>query len=412
MDPKEKIDAALHRSAKTPIGGVVGPLAGLIVLDFAQFLAGPSCALRLADLGADVIKIERPQGGDLCRQLYVADQALDGDSALFHTINRNKRSLAADLKNAGDLAVVKQLIARADVMIHNFRPGVMERLGLGYDAVSAINPRIVYGAVTGYGASGPWKDKPGQDLLVQSLSGLAWLSGDANQGPVPVGVSIVDIMTGGHLVQGILAALVGRGVTGKGARLDVNLMTSSLDLQFEAFTTYLNSGSGQPARSGVNSASIHAAAPYGIYATADGYIALAMTPIGRLAELLGCEALRAYTDETTWFSDRDEIKTILAEFLLHRPATEWLGILEPADIWCAAVFDWPHLQSHPAFAALDAVQDVVTAGGEELKTTCCPIQINGETLKSSRGAPRLGQHTAEILGEFGLAHDQAEGRAG
>jgi crotonobetainyl-CoA:carnitine CoA-transferase CaiB-like acyl-CoA transferase len=227
-----------------------------------------------------------------------------------------------------------------------------------------------------------------------------------------MGVSVVDIMTGAHLVQGILAALVGRGVTGKGARLDVNLMTSALDIQFEAFTTYLNSGAGQPRRSGVNSASVHAAAPYGIYATADGYIALAMTPIGGLAELLGCEALQAYADKSKWFSDRDEIKSILAEFLLARPTAEWLGILEPADIWCAAVFDWPHLQSHAAFVALDAVQEVVSAGGEKLKTTRCPIQINGETLKSSRGAPRLGQHTTEILGEFGLAPDRAEGRPG
>jgi crotonobetainyl-CoA:carnitine CoA-transferase CaiB-like acyl-CoA transferase len=408
MDTGEKNGAGRARVEAAPDGGSARPLAGLIVLDFAQFLAGPSCALRLADLGADVIKVERPQGGDLCRQLYVADQALDGDSALFHTINRNKRSLAADLKNPAGLATAKQLIARADVVIHNFRPGVMERLGLGYDVVAAINPRIIYGAVTGYGTSGPWKDKPGQDLLVQSLSGLAWLSGDADQGPVPMGVSVIDILTGAHLVQGILAALVGRGVTGKGARVDVNLMTSALDLQFEAFTTYLNSGAGQPTRSGVNNAGVHAAAPYGIYATADGYIAVAMTPIGRLAALLDCQALRPYADEAAWFRDRDAIKQILADFLRLKPTAAWLDMLEPADIWCAPVFDWPRLQDHPGFAALDAVQGVVSAGGQALTTTRCPIQINGETLKSSRGAPRLGQHTAEILGEFGLAPAKSE----
>jgi crotonobetainyl-CoA:carnitine CoA-transferase CaiB-like acyl-CoA transferase len=393
-------------------GGPPRPLAGLVVLDFAQFLAGPSCALRLADLGADVIKVERPQGGDLCRQLYVADQALDGDSALFHTINRNKRSLAADLKSPTDLAMVKELIARADVMIHNFRPGVMERLGLGYDVVAAINPRIVYGAVTGYGTSGPWKDKPGQDLLVQSLSGLAWLSGDADQGPVPMGVSVVDILTGAHLAQGILAALVGRGMTGKGARVDVNLMTSALDLQFEAFTTYLNSGAGQPRRSGVNNASVHAAAPYGIYATADGHIAVAMTPIGRLADLLGCEALRPFADEAAWFRDRDAIKRILADFLRLEPTAAWLALLEPADIWCAPVFDWPRLQGHPGFAALDAVQDIFSAGGQALTTTRCPIRIDGETLKSTRGAPRLGQHSAEVIDAFGLAPASPERRPG
>ena len=385
------------------------PLAGLTVLDFAQFLAGPSCALRLADLGADVIKIERPQGGDLCRQLAIADQVFDADSALFHTINRNKRSLTADLKNPADLALVKKLIERADVMIHNFRPGVMERLGLGYDIVSKLNPRIVYGAVTGYGESGPWRDKPGQDLLAQSLSGLAWLSGDADQGPVPVGVSVADIFTGAHLVQGVLAALVRRGVTGKGARIDVNLMASALDLQFEAFTSYLNSNSGQPERSRVSNANVHAAAPYGLYATADGYMALAMTPIGKLADLLSLEALRPYADGATWYRSRDVIKQIIADLLRTRPTSTWLALLEPADIWCAAVLDWPHLETHPGFSALDAVQDVASSGGDVMRTTRCPIQVDGEILKSRRGAPRLGEHTAEVLAQFGLSAAPAGG---
>ena len=334
---------------------------------------------------------------------------LDGDSALFHTINRNKRSLAADLKDPKDLARVKKLIGRADVMIHNFRPGVMERIGLGYDVVSSINPRVVYGAITGYGDKGPWREKPGQDLLVQSLSGLAWLSGDADQGPVPMGVSVIDILTGAHLVQGILAALVGRSVTGKGARVDVNLMTSALDLQFEAFTTYLNSAAGQPPRSKINNASVHGAAPYGVYATMDGYIAVAMTPIGRLADLLGCEALLPYAEPARWFRERDAIKAILAEFLRRRPSADWLAILEPADIWCAEVFDWPRLERHPGFAALDPVQEVVAASGELLRTTGCPIRIDGRALKSRRGAPRLGQHTAQVLEEFGLSGGASEG---
>jgi CoA:oxalate CoA-transferase len=390
-----------------PSGGL--PLTGVVVLDFAQFLAGPSCAMRLADLGADVVKVERPQGGDLCRQLYVADLAFAGESALFHTINRNKRSLAADLKNPEDLALVKKLIARADVMIHNFRPGVMERLGLGYDVAAALNPRLVYGVVSGYGSTGPWRDKPGQDLLAQSLSGLAWLSGDSTQGPVPVGVSVADILTGAHLVQGVLAALVGRGVTGKGARIDVNLMTSALDLQFEPLTTYLNMGGDQPKRSGVNNASVHGAAPYGIYATADGYMAIAMTPIDKLALLLGCETLRPYFDKKTWFRERDAIKSILATFLRTRPTADWLALLEPADVWCANVLTWPQLLAHPAFAALEATQDVFAASGEALRTTRCPIQINGQTLKAKRGAPRLGEHTAEVIAQFALAADRRAG---
>lgn len=230
------------------------PLEGLVVLDFSQFLSGPSAALRLADLGANVIKIERPGSGESCRQLYISNLELDGDSTLFHTINRNKRSYAADLKNPAHLAKVRQLIERADVMIQNFRPGVIDRIGLGYDDVRALNPRIVYGSVSGYGASGPWVDLPGQDLLAQSRSGFAWLSGDATDGPVPCGLALADIMTGAHLAQGILACLVRRGVTGEGGLVEVSLLESMLDFQFEVLTTHLNDGGQSPKRSAINNA--------------------------------------------------------------------------------------------------------------------------------------------------------------
>src|SRR5439155_5236408 len=209
------------------------PLEGLTVLEFAQYMAGPSAGLRLADLGARVIKIERPKGGEGGRQLAIKNLFIDGDSLVFHTINRNKESFAADLKSPQDLGTVRRLIVRADVVTHNFRPGVMEKIGLDWATVRQLNPRIVYAEVTGYGSEGPWKNKPGQDLLVQALSGLAWLSGNADQGPVPMGLAVVDILCGSHLVQGILAALVRRGKTGKGAYVQVSLLESILDFQFE-----------------------------------------------------------------------------------------------------------------------------------------------------------------------------------
>lgn len=372
------------------------PLEGLRVLDFSQFLAGPSCALRLADLGADVVKIERPPGGDLCRQLYVADQALGVDSVLFHTINRNKRSFAADLKQPADLERVKALVARADVLIHNFRPGVMERLGLGYEVVRELNPRLVYATVTGYGELGPWRDKPGQDLLAQSLSGIAWLSGDASQGPVPVGVSIADIVTGAHLVQGVLAALLRRGVTGRGARVEVSLMESILDLQFEQITTFLCGDRNLPRRSSVNNASVYGAAPYGIYATADGYLALAMAPIGQLARLLDCAPLAAFEDPAQWFARRDEIKALLRDHLATQTTTHWLTRLEPADIWCAPVQDYAALIAHDGFVALDMTQSITSSAGQSVTTLRCPIRIDGAVLKSPRAAPALGEHTAQV----------------
>lgn len=180
------------------------PLEGLVVLEFCQFLAGPSAGLKLADLGARVIKIERPVKGEACRQLSIKDLFVDDSSLLFHTINRNKESFLADLKNPDDLILVKKLIAKADIMTHNFRPGVMDKIGLTFADALAINPKIIYGTITGYGDKGPWANKPGQDLLLQSLSGLSWLSGRKSQEPVPFGLAVADLMCGNHFVQGIL----------------------------------------------------------------------------------------------------------------------------------------------------------------------------------------------------------------
>lgn len=378
------------------------PLEGLLVVDLSQFLSGPSASLRLADLGARVIKIERPGAGDLCRQLYISNLSLDGDSTLFHSINRNKQSYAADLKNPADLAAVRKLLARADVMIQNFRPGVIEKIGLGYEAVRALNPRIVYGEVTGYGSTGPWASKPGQDLLVQSLSGLPYLNGDAAQPPVPFGLAVADMMAGAHLVQGLLAALVRRGVTGAGGRVEVSLLESILDLQFEVLTTYLNDGGKAPERSAVNSAHAYLGAPYGIYATADGYIALAMGSILRLGELLVCPALATYTDPASLFDQRDEIKSILVHHLKHQATTYWLAILEPADIWCADVLTWDRLFAHEGFKGLDMVQTVDSRPGAVMRTTRCPIRVDGEVLKSGVAAPKIGEHNAAIAAEFDL----------
>jgi CoA:oxalate CoA-transferase len=378
------------------------PLTGLLVLDFSQFLAGPSCALRLADLGARVMKIERPVSGDLCRSLYISDLEVDGDSTLFHSINRNKESFGADLKNPRDIARVEQLIGRADVLIQNFRPGVMQRLGLSYQAVSAMNPRLIYAEVTGYGDQGPWRDKPGQDLLAQAVSGLVWLSGDAGQGPVPMGLSVVDMFAGAHLTQGILACLVRRGITGKGGLVQVSLLESALDMQFEVLTTHLNDGGKIPQRGAVNNANAYLAAPYGLYPTSDGFLALAMTPVPRLGELLGLPALCEYTDPRIWFAERDGIKTSLAAHLKTQTTDHWLAVLEPAGVWCAKVLGWPELLQHDAFAVLHMVQSVKCSSGEAILTTRCPIRIDGQVLESPAGAPRTGEHTQQILDECGI----------
>jgi len=384
------------------------PLEGVLVVDFSQFLSGPSASLRLADLGARVIKIERPRDGDLCRQLYISNLKLDGDSTLFHSINRHKESFAADLKDEGDRKLVLELLSKADVMIQNFRPGVIERLGFDYESISRMHPRIVYGEITGYGNSGPWRDKPGQDLLIQSLSGLTWLSGSADDPPVPFGLAVVDLFAGAHLVQGILACLVRRGTTGNGGKVQVSLLESILDFQFEVLTTHLNDGGRLPQRSAVNNGHAYLGAPYGIYATSNGYIALAMVSVTQLGKLLQCPPLLSYSEPPSLFDKRDEIKQILAQHLRTATTEHWLAILEPEDIWCADVFDYSRLLQHEGFQRLDMIQQVSRTEGVSLRTTRCPIRIDEELLKSEQGAPRLGEDTERIKREFQLGNEKGE----
>jgi crotonobetainyl-CoA:carnitine CoA-transferase CaiB-like acyl-CoA transferase len=380
---------------------MTAPLDGLLVLDLAQFLSGPSAALRLGDLGARVIKVERPGGGDICRTLYLTDTDIGGDSTLFHAINRNKESLAIDLKDPGDLAALKRLIARADVLIQNFRPGVIERLGLGYEDVRTINPRLVYGGISGYGESGPWVDLPGQDLLAQSLSGVTWLNGHEGDGPVPLGLSIADMLAGQALTAGILAALVRRGITGEGAHVQTSLLEALVDLQFELLTTHLNDGQRLPARAGFRNANAYLAAPYGIYATSDGYLALAMMPLAQLARTLPLPALDGY-DTRDAFARRDEIKRLIAAELCRHPSAHWLDRLRPADVWCAEVLDWPRLLQSEAFGLLDMLQTVRRGDGTPVRTTRAPLRIDGTRASSPRSAPLVGEHSAQLRAEFGL----------
>ncbi len=378
------------------------PLEGLLVLDFSQFLAGPAAATRLADLGARVIKIERPGSGDICRQLYITNLKLDGDSTLFHSINRNKQSFAADLKNPEHLEQVRKLVSKADVLIQNFRPGVMERIGLGYEQVRQLNPRIVYGIVTGYGSTGPWAGLPGQDLLAQARSGLVWLSGDADRPPTPMGLAVCDLAASAHLVQGLLACLVRRGISGVGGKVEVSLLESILDMQFELTTTFLNDGGKLPERSTINNGHAYLGAPYGVYRTADGYLALAMGSVTALGELLELPALAAFPDPDSWFTHRDAIKALIRDHLPGQPTQHWLDRLVPADYWCAEVLDWRQLFGHPAFAELDWVMEITREDGPTMKTTRCPITIDGERFKPELGAPRVGQHSETIRREFGL----------
>ncbi|MDA6068260.1 CoA transferase [Flavobacterium sp. AC] len=374
------------------------PLEDYLIVDFSQFLSGPSASLRLADLGARVIKIEKPGTGDICRTLYTSDLIMNGESSVFHTINRNKESFTIDFKEPEELEKLKKLLAKADVVMHNFRPGVMERIGLSYDDVKAINPNVIYASISGFGDHPDLKDLPGQDLLLQSLTALTWLSGNQDDGPVPMGLSIVDMLAGAHLAQGILAALYRKATHTIGASVQVSMLESAFDFQFETITTYFNDGGELPVRTKTNNAHAYLGAPYGIYKTNNGFLALAMGSIPVLASLLKCDALLAFPENK--FTLRDEIKNILATHLQTQDTNFWLNILEPADIWCAGVLNYQELFAEEGFKVLDFTQKVTMLDGYSYETTRCPIKIDGEYLVSGKGSPKLGQDNEQIIKEF------------
>ena len=378
------------------------PLYGLTVIEFSQFLSGPYAGLRLADLGARVIKIERPGQGDLCRNIYISDTDLDGDSTLFHAINRNKESFAANLKDPNDLAKVKKLISKADIMTQNFRPGVIERIGLDYETVKKINPKIVYGTISGYGSEGPWEKLPGQDLLAQSRSGLVWLNGNGGDAPTPMGLAVADMLAGHNLVEGILASTIKSLKTNEGSHVETSLIEALLDFQFEVLTTYFSDGNRKPVRSSYNNAHAYLSAPYGIYKTKDGFLAIAMTPIPQLGELLKLKSIQSLDNQAEWFTKKDEIKRMIGDWLSTQTTQHWLDILEPADIWCAEVLDWEKMLNHEGFKVLDMLQRIKRFDGLDIETLRCPIRINKEIFKSEIAAPVIGQHTDKINKEYNL----------
>lgn len=380
------------------------PLAGILVLDFSQFLAGPMAAMRLGDLGARVIKIERPLGGDIGRRLAFGGIVEDGDTLSFHITNRNKDSFAADLKDDADKQQIAKLLEKADVVIQNFRPGVMERLGFGYEEVAKSNPRVIYASISGYGSKGPWSTRPGQDLLAQSLSGLPWLSGSNQDPPIPIGVALADIITSIHCAHGVTAALLRRERTGRGGQVETSLMESMLDLQFELISARLNDSSISVQRGAKHTAHAFLQAPYGIYPTSDGYIALAMGSVPVIGELIGLASLAEFTDPETWWTEQSEITGLLAGHLTSQSTQHWLDLLDPADIWCAPVLTLPELIEHEGFKGMGMNQQITRVAEDgtqiNLQTTRSPLRFDGRTLENSRGAPRIGEHNEQINREF------------
>jgi crotonobetainyl-CoA:carnitine CoA-transferase CaiB-like acyl-CoA transferase len=378
--------------------------SGVRVLDFSQIGAGPLCGMLMGDMGADVIKVEA-LGGDLGRRL--GPPWLNGESVIAMSFNRNKRGLAIDLKKPEALAAVRSMIARADVLIESFRPGVMARLGLGYAALAAVRPALVYCSISAYGQTSPWRDRAGVDGIVQAISGLMSNIGIEGAPPCKVQVPAVDMTTGFLAALSVSAALRSAGQTGRGEHLDVSMYNASMLLQSPALATYFASGE-KPAR--IGSAAPYAA-PNEAVPTRDGWIMLAAYQEDRwksLCELIGQPGLAtdaAFANLAARVKNRPRMVEILSAAFRGKTTGEWLPLLEERDILCAPIADYDEVTSTDQFAASGVAVEIDHPVAGRLKLPGFAIGDLNAQSRQHRPPPVLGQHSVEILGEYGVPRD-------
>jgi len=376
-------------------------LDGVRILDFSQMMMGPWATQLLGDLGADVIKVERPKTGEWERGLEAMGQLLAGDSPYFLAMNRNKRSLALDLKHPETRRILDALVAETDVLVENFRPGVLDRLGFGYERLAEINPRLIYCSASGYGAYGPYVDRPGQDLLIQALSGIAAYSGRATDPPTPTATSICDGMASMMVACGILAALHTRTRTGHGQKVEVDLLSTAIAVQCQEAVAYLN-GMPRWERSAAGVGQPWIGPPYGIYPTSDGYVALAMNSLAVLGGLLDLPEVAAYDgNPARAYADRDAIKRQLEARLRERTTDEWVNLLSTRDVWCGPVKDFDGVFTDPQVVAREMVATVDHPRAGALKVIRAPLSFSETPPTIRRPPPLVGEHNAEILRDLG-----------
>ena len=386
--------------------GGPGLLDGVKVVSFNHFLLGPHAMQTLGDLGADIIAIE-PLNGAFQRQWGGADKRIDGQTTLFLCANRNKRSLALDLKASEGQEIAWKLIARADVVSENFRTGVMEKLGFGYDALKAANPGVIFASASGFGPDGPYIKRPGQDLLIQAMSGLAAITGNTQDRARAVGVALVDVHAGSLLATGILAALVRRARTGEGCRVDVNLLSAAIDLQSESFSTYLNGPRPDDVRPPPCLGGWYYPGPYGIYATADGHLAISFSNHEHLADALSLPALAAIPNGDG-YARREEIALLIAPVLETCGTDAWLEAFEGRDIWCAPVNDYEDVLRDPQIRHNACFETIPGATGTPITIVAHPIRYDGATPGVRLPPQPLGAQTEDILSEIGYESEAIE----
>ncbi|HEY4010626.1 MAG TPA: CaiB/BaiF CoA-transferase family protein [Acidobacteriaceae bacterium] len=379
-----------------------GPLQGLRVADFSQLVQGPNATQALADMGAEVLKIE-PLHGDWQRNWSLGDAWINGESVSFLAFNRGKRSIALNLKDPRGKEAALRVIRSCDVLLENFRPGVMDRLGLGYEFLSKEQPQLIYCASCGWGQDGPYVTRPGQDLLAQAVAGVLNLQGKASDPPSPVGMGIADLTASFHIVGAILAALYERGRTGRGQRIDINLLNSVMGLATQELTLYMNTGVA-PQRSDAGMGHPCIGAPMGVYKTRDGHIVVAMMPLGKVAELVGISGYEG-NDSRNAIDNRDEIKRSLEPGFLRKTTAELIDIFMEADIWAAPVNTFPQVIDDPQVKHNGTIVQFEHPKVPEFRTVG-PAARFSRTPCEIRRPPLLSEHADEILHEMGFSAEE------
>lgn len=376
-----------------------GPLKGLVVADFSQLAQGPWATQMLGDMGADIIKIE-PVKGDWMRHYSYGNLYPEGESISFLSFNRNKRSIALNLKDTKANKVAIDIIAKADILVENFRPGVMDRLGLGYDDMIKINPKLVYCSSSGYGSSGPYLHRPGQDLLAQSISGTAALNGVKGQMPVVTAVGQADLLTSLFINQSVLAAIYSREKTGKGQKIETNLLNSVVGFHVQEITAYLHKGS-NPERSESGIPNPWVGAPYGLYNTKDGYIAIGMNSVQKLAKIVGLPQYdsKEYASNNV-IESRDEIRFAFDVVFQKKRTDEWLEILLKEDIWCSQVNNFDEMVKDSQIKHNEMIIEIDHPVVGRVKTTGFPVWFSETSQKIYKPAPLLNGNAKEILKEI------------
>lgn len=382
------------------------PLDDITIADFTQLMAGAWGAQKLGDMGADVIKIEPPHGEPQRNMAYCGEH-LDGEGFGYLAMNRSKRSVVLDLKSDGGKDAAKQIVADADVVMHNFRPGTMERLGFSYDDVTEYNDDVVYVHVSAYGSTGPYADRPGQDLIYQAVTGLAANTGRSDDPPTPAGTVVVDEHTGTLAAMHTLQALYHRAMTGEGQKVETSLFDAAIDFQCNELTYAMNTGEDLD-RGAKTQGHPYLYPPYGIYATANGHVAIGMAPMDAVADVLEDDELRQYDGQEELFERRDEIHDRIESSTEQWQTEELVDALVDADVQANAVAQSTDVESHPQAQHNDMVVELDHPNGGQFKTTGVPARLSETPADVSQSPPDFGEHTREVLVEHGFDEDEID----